>query len=75
MTTALSTAKTSHHNAGPLVRLKLIGGGRVGNTSAALRQCKGLCQVQYLFARSMPSAIMSAQLTGASSPASESLAR
>ena len=48
-----------------MIRLNVIGCGRVGTTLAALWQRKGLCQVQQLYSRSADSAHQAARFVGA----------
>lgn len=48
-----------------MIRLNVIGCGRVGTTLAALWQREGLCQVQHLYSRSADSAHKAARLVGA----------
>lgn len=48
-----------------MIRLNVIGCGRVGTTLAALWQREGLCQVQQLYSRSADSAHQAARFVGA----------
>lgn len=57
----------THENTNPMLKLNVIGCGRVGTTLAALLQHGGLCQIQHLYSRTAASAHHAARFIGAGS--------